>query len=199
MHRVLGGVVALDGEERSGTHVKCNLVKIKALLLHLRNHFVCEVQTCCRCSYRAFELGIYGLVACEVYLLALAIEVWRNGNTSKIFEQLTKRKVHVPLKTHYVLTLATFRNLGAQGARRTLVVKVNTDKSLFPLLKVAHNAAPLALALYGEGVLIVGRSVWLKAEHLDAGSRRFVHNDTRADNLRVVEDEQRALGQLLGQ
>ena len=167
-----------------------NLVKIKALLLHLRNHLVGEMQASRRCGHRTLELGIYGLVACEVYLLALAVEIWRNRNTSKIFEQLTKRKVHVPLKTHYVLTLATLSNLGAQGARRTLIVKVNADESLLPLLEVANDATPLALALYSEGVLIVGRGMRLKAEYLDAGTRRLVHNYARADNLRVVEDEQ---------
>ena len=98
-----------------------------------------------------------------------------------------------------MLALATLNNLGAQLARCTLVVEVDTHKTLFPLLEVAHDAAPLTLALHGEGVLVVGRSVGLKAEYLNAGTRRLVHNDTRANNLRVVEDEQRALRQLLGQ
>ena len=89
-----------------------------------------------------------------------------------------------------MLALATLRNLGTKVAGRTLIVEIDTDLALLPLLEVTHDAAPLALTLNRKGVLIVGRTVRLKAEHLDACPRRLVHNHTRTNNLRVVEDQQ---------
>ena len=38
-----------------------------------------------------------------------------------------------------------------------------------------------------------------EAEDLDAGARRLVHDDACADDLRIVEDQHRPLGQLFAQ
>ena len=56
VHRMLGGIVALDGQERACTHVERNLIKDKAIGSHLRNHLIGEVQTRRRGSNRALEL-----------------------------------------------------------------------------------------------------------------------------------------------
>ena len=116
-----------------------------------------------------------------------------------MLQKLAESQIHIPLKSHYVLSLAALLNQGSQTAGRTLIIEVDIDISRLPLLQISHNAAPLALAFDGEGSLVVGRCRRLEAEYLDACPRLLMHYHARANNLRVVEYQQRALGQMVGQ
>ena len=96
-----------------------------------------------------------------------------------------------------MLALTTLCNLGTQKCCRTLVVELNLDIPLLPLLQVADDATPLALALNSKSALVIGRLMWLEAEDLDTRTRRLVHNHAGTNHLRVIKDEQRTLRQLL--
>jgi hypothetical protein len=97
-----------------------------------------------------------------------------------------------------MLSLASLLNLGTQLCRATLVVEVNLHEALLPLLHIAHNATPLALAPYAECPFIVGRRVRFQTKDLDTSTRGLVHNYASAYNLGIVKDQQRPLWQLLG-
>ena len=60
---MFSSVLALDGQERTRTHMERNLVEAEASLAHIVNHLSREVQTRSRCCHRALELGIDRLVA----------------------------------------------------------------------------------------------------------------------------------------
>ena len=77
--------------------------------------------------------------------------------------------------------------------------EVDRERTLLPLLEIAHDAAPRARSLDREGTFVIGRIVGLEAKDLDAGARRLVHDDAGADDLCVVEDQQRPFGQLFAQ
>ena len=197
MHRVVGGVLLLDGQERTRTHVQCNLLKLNALALQLLDQFRGEVQTRSRSRHRALETRIDGLVAGVVDLLALATQVGRNGNSTQLFEQLPERERCLPTETDNALTTLILNSFGNQTRGLTLVFEVDQQLALLPLFRVADNAAPLALAPHRKGTFVVGGRVGFEAENLDTGTRRFVHHDTGADHLGVVEDQHRPLGQHL--
>ena len=96
-----------------------------------------------------------------------------------------------------MLPCATLDNLSTQGVALTTIVEVDAHLALFPLLEVAHDTAPLALATLLEGTLIVGRAVRLKAEDLDTRTRCLVHHYARAHHARIIKYEHRTLGQVV--
>ena len=199
VHGVLRGIVALDGQECARADMQRHLVEREALGPHAGDKVVGKVKPRGGRGHRTLEFGIYRLITSQVDLLALAVEIGRNGYAAQIFEQLAEGHIGVPRKAHYMLPLAAFDDLGAQFARAAVTVEVDLDESRFPLFQIAHYAAPLALAAHGESPLVIGGEVRLQTEHLDTRPRRLVQDDARADNLGVVEHQQRLRRQLASQ
>ncbi len=108
-----------------------------------------------------------------------------------MLQQLAEGHVGRPLEADQVLASAVLDHTGEQKFLAPPVLETDLQRPLLPLLQVAHDAAPDAPALHGEGALVVGRRMRFEAEHLDARPRRLVHDDAGADHLRVVEHEQR--------
>ena len=196
---VAAGVVVLDGKEGAGSDVERHLFELDACGAERRDQFGGEVQSRRRRGHRTFEFGVDGLVARVVDLLAVAVQVGRNRNPSQQFEQLSEREVGLPLEPHDLLAAAGARAVGAQLLRGAVEREVDHERSFLPLFEIAHDTAPCALPLDGEGAFVVGRRVGFEAEDLDAGARRLVHDDACADDLRIVEDQHRPLGQLFAQ
>ena len=199
VHGMACGVALLDGQEGAGAHVERDLLEPEAPGAHRLDQLGREVQPRGRCRDRAFVARVDGLVARVVDLLALAVEVGRNGNAAQQFEQLAEREVGRPLETHGLLAPGVRRAPRPQALLASGVRKADFDAALLPFPEVAHDAAPLARAPHGEGTLVVGRGVRFEAEDLDAGARGLVHDDAGADYLRVVEHQQLAGGQHVAQ
>jgi len=179
--------------------VERHLFELDACGAERRDQFGGEVQSRRRRGHRTFEFGVDGLVARVVDLLAVAVQVGRDRNPSQQFEQLSEREVGLPLEPHDLLAAAGACAVGAQLLRGAVEREVDHERSFLPLFEIAHDAAPCALPLDGEGAFVVGRRVGFEAEDLDAGARRLVHDDACADDLRIVEDQHRPLGQLFAQ
>ena len=174
-----------------------HLLELEAPGLHPPDELLRKVQPGGGGGHRPLELRVDGLVARVVNLLALAVQVGRYGDAAQRLEQLSEGHVGRPLEAHPLLAAPLSHAPGAQVLGAALVVEVDFDVPLLPLLEVAHDARPLAGALDGKGALVIGRLAGLQAEDLDASSRGFVHDDAGADDLRVVEDQQLPGGELL--
>ena len=189
VHRMPSRILVLDGQERTGTHMKRYLLEAEAARLHPLDQFGREMQSCRGCGYGTFEFRIDRLIARVVDLLALAVEIGRNRNTPEVFEQLAEGPVDGPFEADDLLASVPARAPRTQMLRAPFPFETDLDVSLLPFLEVPHDAAPLATAFHGEGTLVVGRRVRFETEDLDTGSRGFVHDDSCADHLRVVEHE----------
>ena len=192
VHRMVRGVALLDGQEGPCTDVERHLAECEALAAQALDQLGREVQAGRRRRHRPFDLRVDGLVARVVDLLALAVEVGRDRNASQQFEQLAEAERRRPLEADELFSPPLARAKGAQRMGAARVVEADLDGPLLPLLRVAHDAGPLARSDGRQRPFVVGRSVGLEAEDLDAGPGGLVHEDAGADHLRVVEDEQAA-------
>ena len=141
-------------------------------------------------GHRPLELRVDGLVARVVDFLALAVQVGRYGDAAERLEQLSEGHVDRPLEADALLAATLAHAPGTQLFGAAVVLEVDFDGPLLPLLEVAHDARPLAGALDGKGAFVIGRLAGLEAEDLDPGARGLVHDDAGADDLRIVEDQQ---------
>ena len=174
-----------------------NTLKAKAFYAHILHQRLREVETRCGCCHRALIASIDSLVARVVNLLALAVEIWRDGYATELLEEFAKGAVGRPAHAHDMLACAALNNLGTQRMSLTREVEVDAYLALLPLLEVAHDAAPLTLATLLKGALIVRGVVRFEAEDLDARTRCLVHHDAGTHHARIVEYEHCARGQEL--
>ena len=98
--------------------------------------------------------------------------------------------------------MAGAHHVAAGGRERELLTvdaEVATERAFLPFLQVANHAEPRAAAGELEHQLVVGGVGRLEQEHLDecAGFLAEVH--ACLDDLGVVEDHERTLGQIFGQ
>ena len=175
-----------------------HLLEAETRRRHLPDELRREVQPGRRRRHRPLEFRVDGLVARVVDLLALAVEVGRNGDAAQMFEQLAESQRCRPLEAHRAFAALVARLPSPQLLGAALVVEADRDAALFPFLDVAHDARPFAHAGRRERPLVVGRDAGLQAEDFDPGPRGFVHDQPGADHLGVVEDQQLAGGQRPG-
>ena len=75
--------------------------------------------------------------------------------------------------------------------------EISGQKSLLPLLQIAHQTEPFAMTPRLEHLLVVGRSKGFEQEHLYQGSRIFTEMQACLYHLRVIEYHQRPLWQMV--
>ena len=197
VHRMLRRVVALDRKECPRTDVERHGLEFESFAAHALDELLGKVESCRGCGDRTLEFGIYGLVTRQVDLLALAVEVGRDGYASEVFEQLAEGHVGIPREAYDMLARAPLGDTGRETACAPLIFEWYLHIAILPLLQIAYDAAPAAGAARGKGPLVVGRIVRLEAEDLDARTRCLVHDDACAYDLRVVEYDERRCRQLL--
>ena len=113
-----------------------------------------------------------------------------------MFEQLAETQCRVPCEAHHLRGPRRAFAPRLHPARNAVAVEVDGERSLLPLLEVADDALPPALALRRESTFVVGRGVRFEAEDLHACTAGFVHDDACAYHFRVVEHQHGPFGQL---
>ena len=195
MHLVLAYRFALHGLKRSGTHVQRQLLTLNAMSIQVAQHTLREVQAGSRSSHTAFYLRIHRLIRSLVALLRLSVQVWRDRQLTHRVDDLGKRHVARPVEGD---TLAGSLLTHPRGTH-PLTAHLITERAFFPFLRVTHQTQPLAMSLRLEHLFIVGRQGGLQQENLNQRTRTFTEMQTRLNHLRVVENHQLTLRQILRQ
>ena len=200
MHLVPLNLLALHGLEGSGTHVQRQFLQVHSLRTQGVEHTGREMQAGGGCGHGPLYLGVNGLVGRLVALLRFAVQVGRDGQLTKHFEDVGKGHFGiVPMEIHPMAGTAAFAPLGDQCQRTSLHRHLAAQGTFLPLLQVAYHAEPGGMAGLLEIQRIVVRLNGFKAEHLDERARLLAEVQAGLDDLGIVEYHQTACRQIIGQ
>ena len=187
VHLVLVGIFGLDGLERTGADMQRHLLHPDASFAQTVQHFIREMQTGCRRSDGAFNLGVNGLVCRLVTLFRRAVEIWRNGQLAEAVEYLRKTQFAViPAETDGVRIARGLQAFGRQGEGNALAFAREGQGTFLPFLEVAHHTFPRTAFAATERALVVVRVEGFEAEHLDTCAREFAEHQTRLYHARII-------------
>ena len=142
VHVVAANLLALDWLEGAGTNVQGNLLALYAMVVQFCQHLGGEVQTCRGGSHTALYLGVDGLVGGEVALLCLSVQVGRNGQFARGFEDFCPSMVSVPGEVYLVTGAVCLATGGREGDGFLANLYLLVQGTCLPLLQVAHKAIP---------------------------------------------------------
>ena len=91
---------ALHRKEGAGPDVQANGLHINAFTLYGIKHVLSEMEPCRRRRYRAFDMGVQGLVSLQVYLLSLPVQIRRDGHPAAQVEHSREAQITVPIEAH---------------------------------------------------------------------------------------------------
>ena len=201
VHIVVADGLCRDGLEGAGSDVQGHILGANAFLMEGFEHGGGEVQSGGGGGHGAVIFGVNGLIACFIVGSGGALDVGWEGNLAVMFQPFGKRHVGgVPRESH--LEGGTLHIFAARGGDAHLPVADRhvDEERVFPALGVAHHTFPRHRARLGEGRGGVGGGgEGLEAENLDGRARGVVHQQSRVNDLGVVEDEQVIGGELFGQ
>ena len=137
------------------------------------------------------------LITSVVDGFGLAVEVRGDGHNARSLNDLGKGGVGLcvarvgplPIEGHVGCVVLYAEASGTQGYCSAWGGYLQSQRSLFPSLAVAHNALPNGMAGYSEGHLDLGGLQWFEAEDLYDGSCGLGKLQAGADDFGVVANQ----------
>ena len=199
VHLVPSDFCALNGFEGASPYVQGHLLAVNALGIQRVQHALCEVQAGGRCSHAALYLAIYGLVRLLVALLSLAVQVGRDGQLAHRLEQFGKGCATRPLEPYAVAGSVGALSRGGELNGAPFHLDGAAEGAFLPFLQVSHQAVPGALLALHKVLLVFLWHGRFEQEDLNQRARLLREVQACLYDAGVVEDHQRALGQVLRQ
>ena len=200
MHLMSFYLFAFHGLEGSCAYMKCQFFQINAFFLQCFQYTGSEVQSGCRCGYRAFYFGINGLISFFIALFRIPVQIWGNRQFSEHFEDIGKGYFRiVPGEINPVAGAPAFSTGSGQSDRETFYRHLPFQCSVFPFLQVTDHAEPGSVfRLLEVQYIIVGLNRF-QTEDLDQRPRFFAEVEACLNHLRVVEYHQASFREIVRQ
>lgn len=195
VHDMVFDLLSLYGLESASADVEGYGEDVVAVGLDVGENLGGEVESSRGSCYGAFVLAVDGLVARLVDGFSLAVEVWWDWHDAGSLDDLSEREVVWPLEEDFG-GVAVLREAGSGESDVACGgMDVGREGAVFPTFGVADDAFPLACGSDCESLLDFGWEGRLKAEDFDGGACGFMEAESSADDLGVVADEERAVGE----
>ena len=192
VHRVAFYLLALHGLEGAGPHMQRQFLALQSVGIQVGQHPVGEMESGGGRRHTALDFRVDGLIGLLVALLCGTVEIGRDGQFAYRLEQFGPADLRVvPIESDTMTGGMCLQPGGSEHYLDAAHGDGQPQRSLLPLLQVAHQTKPLAMAAALEHLLIIGRGKGLQQEYLDEGSRLLAEMEASLDDLRVVAYDQR--------